>query len=71
VRPDWPPPDAKSSVRQLAAEGGAVLMNEHEFDQLERPDLFGDAMHLNEEGGVRFSRMAAREIARRLAESKR
>jgi hypothetical protein len=29
--------------------------------------LFGDALHLNEEGGCRFSTLLAGEIGRRLA----
>jgi hypothetical protein len=37
------------------------------FDSLERPELFGDALHLNEEGGYEFSMMLAGEIGRLLA----
>jgi hypothetical protein len=58
--------DRTSSVREFAAQGRAMLMNEHAFDSLERPELFGDAQHLNETGGVRFSAMVAEEVSRML-----
>jgi hypothetical protein len=65
VRPD-PPPNPSSSVRQLAAAGRIALMPEHLFDSLERPELFGDALHVNEEGGYEFSMMLAGEVGRLL-----
>jgi hypothetical protein len=55
VRPGMPE-DADSSVLQLARRPGVMLADEHTFDSLERPELFGDGMHLNEAGGVEFSR---------------
>ena len=58
VRPGLPE-DADSSVRQLARRPGVTLADEHTFDSLERPELFGDAMHLNEAGGIEFSRRLA------------
>lgn len=58
--------DRTSSIREFAAQGKALLMNEHEFDSLEQPELFGDAQHLNEAGGVRFSAMVAEEVSRML-----
>ena len=58
VRPGLPE-DADSSVRQLARRPGVVLIDEHTFDSLERPELFGDGMHLNEAGGIEFSRTLA------------
>jgi len=67
VPPDPPPPDPSSFARQLAAAGRIELLPEHMFDSLERPCLFGDALHLNEEGGNQFSTMLAREIGRRIA----
>jgi len=62
VRPDLPPPDPIAwlvSSPPLAAPPSA----EHMFDSLERPELFGDALHLNEEGGYEFSMMLAGESA--------
>jgi hypothetical protein len=67
VRPDLPPPDPNSMACQFASAGRAVLLPEHMFDSLERPELFGDALHLNEEGGYEFSMMLAGEIGRLLA----
>ena len=58
--------DRTSSIREFAAQGKALIMNEHEFDSLERPELFGDAQHLNEAGGTRFSALAAEEVSRML-----
>jgi len=67
LRPDLPPPDPNSTVRQFAAAGRIVLLPENMFDSLERPELFGDALHVNEEGGYQFSMMLAGEIGRLLA----
>ncbi|MGP8246005.1 MAG: hypothetical protein ACLQVN_15970 [Bryobacteraceae bacterium] len=61
VRPGLPE-DADSSVRQLARRPGVVLADERAFDSLERPELFGDGMHLNEAGGIEFSRMLAQLV---------
>src|SRR5262249_33062125 len=55
--------DANSSVREFGARGEAMLVPEHRFDELERPELFGDALHMNQQGGVAFSRMLAHEVA--------
>ncbi|MGB9455050.1 MAG: hypothetical protein WCB12_03345, partial [Bryobacteraceae bacterium] len=65
--PEAPPPDPHSTVRRFAASGRIVLLPEHMFDSLERPELFGDALHLNEEGGYQFSMMLAGEVGRVLA----
>jgi hypothetical protein len=67
VRPDPLPPDPSSSIRQFAAAGRVELLPEHLFDSLERPELFGDALHVNEEGGYQFSIMLASEVGRVLA----
>jgi len=64
VRPEAPAPDPDSTARQFAADGRVVLLPEHTFDSLERPELFGDALHVNEEGGYQFSMMLAGEIGR-------
>lgn len=66
VRPETPPPDPSSTVREFAAAGRIILLPEHTFDSLERPELFGDALHVNEEGGYQFSMMLAGEVGRLL-----
>jgi len=62
------PPDTQlkpnSAIRQIAAEPDVVVLNEHLFDPLERPDLFADAMHLTGEGQKRFSEILATEVLR-------
>jgi len=55
--------DPDSSVREFAARGLAVAIGEHRFDGLERPELFADALHMNQQGAVEFSAMLARELA--------
>jgi hypothetical protein len=62
VRPDPPPKNPHSSVRDLTARGDAILDQEHFFDALEKPDLFSDPLHLNGPGCARFSRMLALHI---------
>jgi hypothetical protein len=52
--------DSTSSIREFT---DAVLLPEHRFDELERPELFGDALHMNQQGGVIFSEMLAKEVA--------
>jgi len=58
--------DRTSSIREFAAHGKALLMDEHKFDSLERPELFGDVQHLNEAGGLQFTTMVAEEVSRML-----
>lgn len=62
-----PPPFPRkpnSAVRQLALRPNVLLIDEHFFDELERPELFGDPLHLNRDGTERFSRMLAAEVGR-------
>ena len=44
-----------SSIREFSARPGVLLVDEHAFDSLERPELFKDAFHLNNAGCARFS----------------
>ena len=63
--PVSPPPHSPkldSAVRQLASQRNVVVLEEHLFDQLERPEFFRDPIHLNREGMERLSRMLAIEI---------
>ena len=64
--PDHPPRD--SSIRQLASRPNVIVLDEHLFDTLERPEFFGDPLHLNGEGMVRFSRILAAEVRGRLGD---
>ncbi len=64
LRPDYLVKKRSSSIRELAARPNVMLMDEHFFDGLERPELFKDAVHLNREGTARFSEMLADEVAR-------
>jgi hypothetical protein len=66
VRPDQPAFNAHSSVRQLAAQPGVILLPENLFESLEQPSLFIDQMHLNGPGCAEFSRMLAMEISHTL-----
>lgn len=61
-RPDPPPHNDHSSVRELARKPGVILDDEHYFDSLERPELFMDAMHLNAAGQAEFSRMLGKHV---------
>jgi hypothetical protein len=66
VRPDQPEFNAHSSVRELAAQPGVILLPEHLFDSIERPGLFIDQLHMNGPGCAEFSRMLAKEVSRTL-----
>ena len=67
VRPNLPA-DRDSTIRDLASRGEVALVAEHFFDGLERPELFGDALHMNGPGGEKFSLSLAREASRMLRE---
>jgi hypothetical protein len=69
VRPDQPPLNPHSSVRELATHPEIRLIPEKFFDGLERPELFHDEVHLNETGSEEFSRMLAFEMRDLLAGS--
>jgi hypothetical protein len=55
-------PKLNSAVRELASQTNVAVLDEHLFDQLERPEFFTDPIHLNREGMERFSRMLATEV---------
>ncbi len=58
-RPDFLSRAKSSSIRELAARPNVILCDEHAFDSLEHPELFGDGMHLNRAGVAKFSPMLA------------
>lgn len=64
VRPDQPPYNPHSSVRELAAHPNVTLIDEHFFDSLEKPEFFRDELHLNGPGMDRFSIMLTQEVSR-------
>jgi hypothetical protein len=58
-----PPPDnPHSSVRELARQPDVILDDEHDFDFLEKPEVFKDPWHLNATGCGDFSRALARRV---------
>jgi hypothetical protein len=65
-RPGGVAPDSGSVVRSLKAQRNVVVLDEHLFDSLERPELFMDPIHLNGDGCKRFSRMLAEEMKKLL-----
>jgi hypothetical protein len=65
------PPKLASAVRQMASEPNAIVLDEHLFDSLERPDLFADPLHLNGPGMEKFSRILAADVRRVLGPPER
>jgi len=61
VRP-YVPDAPTSAVREIAARADAILMDEHLFDELERPEWFKDALHLSNAGAERFTEILVREV---------
>ncbi len=64
------PPKLQSAIRQIASQPDVVVLNEHLFDQLEHPELFWDAQHLNRPGMEAFSHILANEVRRVLGPPK-
>jgi len=50
------------AVRQLAASGRVQVLDEHLFEDLERPELFFDILHLNAGGRRLFTERLAKEL---------
>ena len=69
IRPDQPPSNPNSSVRDCSKRPNVTLAPEHFFDDLERPDLFGDEVHLSGPGTSRFSVELAHLLVRLLEPS--
>jgi hypothetical protein len=67
LRPDPPPFNPRSSVRELAQHPEVTLEDEHDFDFLEKPELFIDHAHLNGPGCAEFSRALAVRVQNLLA----
>lgn len=63
VRPDQPAYNPHSSVRDLAAsDPNLILLPEHTLDDLERPELFTDELHMNGPGCAQFSLELGRAV---------
>jgi hypothetical protein len=48
----------------LAKDPNVILIDEHFFDSLEKPEFFHDELHLNGPGMVPFSHMITQEVSR-------
>ncbi len=70
VPPPGHPPNPNSAIRKIASQPDVVVLNEHLFDVLERPDLFMDAQHLNWPGLKQFSTILALEVRKVLGPPK-
>ena len=70
-RPDFLVTKLSSSIRRLASHPNVRLLDEHTFDSLERPEFFQDALHLNREGEVRYSKLMAERLLEALASPSR
>ena len=65
-RPDFLSRAKSSSIRELARRPNVILCGEHAFDALERPELYGDGMHLNRAGVAMYSPLLAKLVAEAL-----
>lgn len=66
IRPDQPAFNPHSSVRELAAQPGVILLPERLFESIERPDLFIDQLHMNGPGLAEFSRILGKQATHTL-----
>jgi hypothetical protein len=66
-RPDSLVTKLSGSIREFRSRPNALLLDEHTFDSLERPQFFQDALHLNREGAARFSKLMAERLLEALA----
>jgi hypothetical protein len=60
--PPDPAPKLNSAIRQIASEPDVIVLDEPLFDQLEHPDFFWDAWHMNRLGMDAFSRLLGQEV---------
>jgi hypothetical protein len=64
IRPaDWVK-KVSSSVREAR---GFVLGDEHRYEELEKPEFFRDALHMNRAGAARYGEMLMDEVKAKLA----
>jgi hypothetical protein len=62
-RPDLPPENPSSAVRQLVSHDGVIVDDVHFFEPLEDPAIFMDPMHFNGPGEEKFTVMLARHVS--------
>ena len=63
IRPDLPPANPRSSVRELAqSQKNVILLPEHLFDELEHPEFFKDEYHMTQAGLDRFTEILVRQV---------
>jgi alginate O-acetyltransferase complex protein AlgI len=63
----YPARPPNGTIARFARDDGVFLIPQAPYLALERPALFGDAEHLDEEGGRRFSAQLGRDVAAALA----
>jgi hypothetical protein len=63
IRPDQLSVNPRGAIRELATQPGVILMPEHLFDSIERPEMFMDQMHLNGPGSAQFSRLLGKAVS--------
>ena len=63
IRPENLVVKKSSSVREFASRPGVLLADENLFEEIERPEWFGDPTHMNTKGSAQFSRILAEKIA--------
>jgi hypothetical protein len=62
VRPGWTPQG--SALRELARRGEIILADEHFLDEVEKPEMFIDAAHMNGPGSERFTYLVGAQVER-------
>ena len=65
-RPDNLVDKKTCSICELAQRPNVLMAPEHAFDSLEHPELYKDALHLNEIGDERFTVMLVDEVSKLL-----
>ena len=63
IRPDLPPANPESAIRELAQHPNVYLLDEHLSDEFEMPELFHDEIHLNETGSRLFTEKVVDAVA--------
>jgi hypothetical protein len=61
----WPT-DSNSFARQASGNSQVTILDEHLFEDLERPEFFFDVFHMNRTGRVSFSSRLANALMQRL-----
>lgn len=70
IPPVEPAARMDSAIRQLASQPDVVVLPEHHLDELEKPELFKDPLHLNAEGQARYTKILVEDCVRILGPAK-